>query len=110
MYATFRSTGGAPVWGAGDCVGLRDFSWVPKAGVYAVREGPVLAANLRAAMAGDTHRGATIYKPQKSYLSILDSADGRAIMRWKGRVFRGRAALWLKSYIDKKFVDRYRQG
>ena len=96
--------------GAGDCVALRDFPRVPKAGVYAVCEGPVLEANLRAAMAGDTHRGLTLYHPQSSYLSILDTADGRAIMRWKGHVFRGRAALWLKSYIDSRFVDRYRQG
>ena len=108
--STLRSISGAPVWGAGDCVALRDFPWVPKAGVYAVREGPVLAANLRAAMTGNTHRGAVTYQPQPSYLSILDTADGRAIMRWKGHVFRGRAALWLKSYIDSRFVDRYRQG
>ncbi len=108
--STLRSTGGAPVWGAGDCVALRDFSWVPKAGVYAVREGPVLSANLRSAMAGDTPRGAVTYLPQQSYLAILDTADGRAIMRWKGRVFRGRAPLWLKSFIDSRFVDRYRLG
>ncbi|MEO7360885.1 MAG: FAD-dependent oxidoreductase, partial [Gemmatimonadaceae bacterium] len=108
--STLRSTSGGPVWGAGDCVALRDFPWVPKAGVYAVREGPVLTENLRAAMASDTHRDAAIYQPQKSYLSILETADGRAIMRWKGRVFHGRAALWLKSYIDSGFVARYRQG
>ena len=106
--STLRSIGGAPVWGAGDCVGLRDFPWIPKAGVYAVREGPVLTENLRAALAGDTHRDAAIYQPQQSYLSILETADGSAIMRWKGHVFRGRAALWLKSYIDSGFVDRYR--
>jgi len=78
--SALRSIGGAPVWGAGDCVGLRDCPWVPKAGVYAVREGPVLAENLRSAMAGHTHRAAAIYQPQQSYLSILVTADGRAIM------------------------------
>ncbi len=108
VSSTLRSTGGAPVWGAGDCIALRDFPWVPKAGVYAVREGPVLAVNLRAAMAGEADRDAATYEPQQSYLSILDTADGRAIMRWKGRVIRGRVPLWLKSYIDSRFVDRYR--
>lgn len=106
--ATLRSSGGAPVWGAGDCIALRGYPWVPKAGVYAVREGPVLARNLRAAMAGSAQRDAARYRPQRSYLSILDTADGRAIMRWKGHVFRGRAALWLKAYIDSRFVNRYR--
>lgn len=81
---------------------------MPKAGVYAVREGPVLTENLRAAMAGDTRGAAATYQPQHSDLSVLDTADGSAIMRWKGRVFRGRAALWLKLYIDSRFVDRYR--
>ncbi|MEO7360497.1 MAG: hypothetical protein ABI120_09205, partial [Gemmatimonadaceae bacterium] len=110
VSSTLRSTNGAPVWGAGDCVALRDFPWVPKAGVYAVREAPVLSANLRVAMTGETHRDAATYEPQQSYLSILDTADGRAIMRWKGCVFRGRAALWLKSQIDSQFVARYRPG
>jgi NADH dehydrogenase FAD-containing subunit len=105
--STLRSIGGAPVWGAGDCIGLRDFPWVPKAGVYAVREGPVLTKNLRAAMAGDAKDALATYQPQQSYLSILETADGSAIMRWKGRAFRGRAALWLKSYIDSGFVARY---
>lgn len=108
--STLRSVGGAPVWGAGDCVALRDFPWVPKAGVYAVREGPVLTENLRAAMAGDTLRGVARYQPQRSYLSILDTANGRAIMRWKGRVYHGHAARWLKAYIDTRFIERYRHG
>jgi selenide,water dikinase len=105
--STLRSIGGAPVWGAEDCIALRDFPWVPKAGVYAVREGPLLAENLRAALAGAPDHGATSYHPQQSYLSILDTADGRAIMRWKGHVHCGRAAFWLKSYIDSLFVRRY---
>ena len=106
---TLRSTGGAPVWGAGDCVSLRDAPWVPKAGVYAVRQAPVLAANLRRAMSDGPDAARRTYRPQRSYLALLDTADGRALMRWKGRAWHGRIPLWLKQYIDTRFVRRLGQ-
>jgi NADPH-dependent 2,4-dienoyl-CoA reductase/sulfur reductase-like enzyme len=40
------------VFAAGDCAALREFPETPKAGVYAVRQGPVLASNLRALLDG----------------------------------------------------------
>ena len=104
---TLRSVSGAPVWGAGDCVSLRHAPWVPKAGVYAVREAPVLAANLRQAMSDGPDAARRGYRPQRSYRALLDTADGRALMRWKGRAWHGRAPLWLKRYIDQRFVRRY---
>lgn len=105
--STLRSVNGAPVWGAGDCVSLRDHPWVPKAGVYAVREAPVLAANLRDAVLGGPAAARHTYTPQRSYLAILDTADGRALLRWKRLVLHGRPPLWLKRFIDRRFVRRY---
>lgn len=104
---TLRSVGGAPVWGAGDCVSLRDHPWVPKAGVYAVREAPVLAANLRAALSTGPGPARHVYRPQRGYLAILDTADGRALLRWKKLALEGRPPLWLKRHIDRRFVRRY---
>lgn len=104
---TLRSVSGTPVWGAGDCVSLRHAPWVPKAGVYAVREAPVLAANLRRAMSNGPDAARRVYRPQRSYLALLDTADGRALMRWKGRAWHGRAPLWLKRYIDQRFVRQF---
>ncbi|MBA3890844.1 MAG: FAD-dependent oxidoreductase [Gemmatimonadaceae bacterium] len=104
---TLRSTGGAPVWGAGDCVSLLDHPWVPKAGVYAVRQAPVLAVNLRAALERGATAATRVYSPQRKYLALLDTADGRALMRWRGQVLHGRAPLWLKHFIDARFVRRY---
>ena len=40
------------LFAAGDCAALDAHPWLPKAGVYAVREGPILDANLRARLAG----------------------------------------------------------
>jgi selenide,water dikinase len=102
---TLRAVDGAPVWGAGDCVTLRDFPWTPKAGVYAVRAGPVLAHNLRAAVEGRPPRP---FVPRRETLAILDTADGRAILRWGPLACYGRPAWWLKRWIDTRFVASYR--
>lgn len=101
---TLRVRDGSPIWGGGDCIDLQDLN-LPKAGVYAVREGPVLAHNLRAAIAGRPER---IYTPQDTFLSILNTADGRGLLRWKRVVSHSRVAWWLKDRIDRRFMSRYR--
>jgi selenide,water dikinase len=102
---TLRAVDGAPVWGAGDCATLADHPETPKAGVYAVRQGPVLARNLRAALGAGT---AAPYVPQRAFLSLLNTADGKALLRWHGVVSHSRFAWWLKDRIDRRFVRRYR--
>jgi len=101
---TLRAVGGEPVWGAGDCIALEGHPEMPRAGVYAVRQGPVLARNLRAALEG---REPETYSPQDSFLSIMNTADGRALLRWKGIVTHGRIAWWLKDWIDRRFMRRF---
>ena len=104
--ATLRAADGAPVWGAGDCVALDGAPWVPKAGVYAVREAPVLAHNLR--IAADASGGAPrTYAPQRHLLAALDTADGRAYLHWRGLTTHSRAGLAFKRAIDARFVERY---
>lgn len=99
-----RAIDGTPVWGAGDCVdfGGRD---LPRAGVYAVRQGPVLARNLRAAARGAEPEA---YEPQEGFLSLLNTADGKALLRWKGVVSHSRPAWWLKDAIDRRFLASFR--
>jgi selenide,water dikinase len=104
---TLRVADGAPVWGAGDCVTPRDHPDTPKAGVYAVREAPVLAANLRAACAGSP--AVTRYTPQPHFLALLNTADGRALLRWHGVLSHSRAAWRLKDWIDRRYVRRYQR-
>ena len=102
---TLRSTDGAPVWAAGDCATLAEHPATPKAGVYAVRQGPVLARNLRAALG---QGGPAPYVPQRTFLSLLNTADGKALLRWHGVISHSGAAWWLKDRIDRGFVRRYR--
>lgn len=104
--ATLRSVDGAPVWGAGDCVALDGAAWVAKAGVYAVRQGPVLAHNLRAAVAGGAMRR---YRPQRDFLALLSTEGDAAILRWRGVSAEGRWVERLKARIDRGFVRRYQR-
>jgi selenide,water dikinase len=102
---TLQAVDGSPVWGAGDCVTLARHPEVPRAGVYAVREGPVLARSLRAALGEGDPRP---YTPQRTFLSLLNTADGKALLRWHALVSHSRWAWWLKDRIDRRFVARYR--
>lgn len=105
--AHLRSVDGAPIWGAGDCISLQGFPWMPKAGVYAVRQAPVLVANLRSALEGEEGEEAERYRPQSSFLSLLNTGQGEALLRWKFLVAHGRWPWWLKDWIDRRFMERY---
>jgi len=101
---TLRAVDGSPVWGAGDAVALASRPALAKAGVYAVRAAPILAANLRTVIAGTAP---VAYQPQSHFLAILNTADGKALLRWRGFVSHSRAAWYLKDRIDRQFVRRY---
>lgn len=104
---TLRSVGGGAVWGGGDCVSIRAHPEVAKAGVYAVRQGPVLAANLRTALEAGVAARMRPYVPQPHFLAILNTADGRALLRWHGLTAHTRWAWWLKDTIDRRFMAKY---
>jgi selenide,water dikinase len=93
------------LFAAGDCATLVDYPETPKAGVYAVRQGPVLTDNLRATLRGAPLR---TYRPQIDFLTLLNLGDGSALGWWKGLVYGGRLAMSLKDRIDRRFVDRFR--
>jgi NADH dehydrogenase FAD-containing subunit len=100
-----RSVADPRVFAAGDCGTLADFPATPKAGVFAVREGPILYRSLRAALAGGEPPS---YRPQRGFLIILNTGDGRALLSYKGFVSYSRWAFRLKDAIDRRFLARYR--
>ena len=97
-----RSVSHPQVHAVGDCA-----EWaepLPKAGVYAVRMGPVLSRNLRAALgAGE----AVAYHPQQRFLALLATADGSAIASWGRWSLRGRWVWRWKDRIDREFLRRF---
>lgn len=98
-----QSTSHDHVFAAGD-VSSRVDPPHPRSGVYAVRAGPPLLANLRAALAG---RPLTAYTPQKRTLNLLACGDRRAIGSW-GRFSAEGAWVWRwKDHIDRRFIQTY---
>lgn len=94
------------LFAVGDCArfGSRD---LPKAGVHAVRQAPVLFENLRR-RAGDRARSLRTYEPQKNFLTLLNLGDGTALGTKWGLVVGGRWVRWLKDAIDRRFVEGFR--
>ncbi len=89
------------IFATGDCATMQE-SPREKAGVFAVRQGPVLAENLLRRAAGQALKA---YHPQTAYLTLLSTGDGRAIAA-RGAFFalEGRwVALW-KDWLDRRFV------
>lgn len=100
---TLQAVGQPAVFAAGDVASLLPDP-LPKAGVVAVRQGPVLARNLRAAAEG---RELERYVPQREWLVLLSLGDGRALGTRNGLVFGGRWVWWWKDWIDRRFMARY---
>lgn len=104
---TLRSPSHPELFAAGDCAGFMSGQAVPKAGVYAVRQGPVLAANLRAVLTGQGPLQP--YRAQRGFLSLMNAGDGTAVGSWKGLTFQGRSMWRLKDAIDRRFMARFQR-
>lgn len=102
--STLLVVGHDDLFAVGDCATLIDHPDTPKAGVYAVRQGPVLTHNLRARLAGETMRE---YRPQSDFLTLLNLGDGTALGAKKGLSFQGRWVMRLKDRIDRRFMQRF---
>jgi selenide,water dikinase len=98
---TLQVEGADRLFAVGDCASL---TGMQKAGVYAVRSGPILVDNLRRALAGRPLRS---YDPQREFLSLLNLGDGTALGIKRGLTFEGRWVMRLKDRIDRRFMERY---
>ena len=101
--AALRAAGRANVFAAGDMVAF-DPAPLTRSGVYAVRAGPVLAANLRATLAGAPLQS---YRPQRNALYLVSTGEPYAIATRNGLTAEGAWAWQLKDRIDRRFMDRY---
>jgi selenide,water dikinase len=104
---TLESPSHPGLFASGDCAGFTSGQHVPKAGVYAVRQGPVLRDNLRARLTGEGPLRP--YSAQRDFLSLLNAGDGTAVGAWKGLAVQGRAVWKLKDAIDRRFMERFQR-
>jgi len=94
------------VFAAGDCAG-NAADPRPKSGVFAVRQGPVLAANLLRASRGEPLLS---FHSSSGALAILNCGGRRALASWRGHAFSGRWVWGWKDWLDRRFLRRYRGG
>jgi pyridine nucleotide-disulfide oxidoreductase family protein len=92
------------IFAVGDCATVID-NPMPKAGVFAVRQGAALTENLRR-----TFRGMPMlpHQPDRTFLTILMTGDGSAIAG-RGAWFASEGAwVWhWKDWIDRRFMRRF---
>jgi selenide, water dikinase len=91
------------IFAVGDCAHL-SHAPRPKAGVFAVRQAPVLLHNLRARASGGSLKA---FHPQSDYLKLISMGDKMAVADKFG-LRAGGGWLWhLKDRIDRKFMAKF---
>ncbi|MCL4744701.1 MAG: FAD-dependent oxidoreductase [Burkholderiaceae bacterium] len=116
IRSDLRSASHPAVFAAGDCATFIDQS-VPKSGVHALRQGPVLARNLArglcaangGAPASALAVAAERFAPRRWTLALLNRCDGSAIGAWGPLGFAGEWAWRWKDRIDRRFMARFDQ-
>lgn len=104
MDPTLRSVSHPEVLAAGDCATIDGLRY-PKSGVYAVRQGPVLAANLRALL---VEAQLLQYTPQPRSLALISTGARHAVASYGAVSFHGNWVWRWKDRIDRQFMARYR--
>jgi len=97
-----QSTSHADVFGAGDVVSFQPRP-LAKAGVFAVREGPVLARNLLGPPDGALHA----YQPQRRFLTLISTGNKHAVGARGSLWVRGDWVWRWKDRIDRRWMRMY---
>jgi selenide,water dikinase len=104
IRSTLQVVGHDDLFAVGDCGTLIDHPLTPKAGVYAVRQGPFVTENIRRRLAGLPQRAFT---PQSDFLTLLNLGNGTALgAKWRFSFEGGWVMRW-KDSIDRRFMRRF---
>lgn len=103
VAATLQSVSHETIFAAGDLASTP--TGAPRAGVTAVRQGRVLAANLRRSVQDQALRR---FEPPRHALALISTGDRRAVASRGLALAPAGHWLWrIKDHIDRRFVARY---
>jgi selenide, water dikinase len=91
------------VFAAGDIASMVNYR-LEKAGVFAVRQGKPLTANLRRAVEGISLEA---YRPQTSWLALISTGDKYAVASRSWLGFSGERVWQWKDWIDRRFMAKF---
>jgi selenide,water dikinase len=98
-----RCAGSDSVFAVGDIANMVNDPR-PKAGVYAVRQGPALYENIKRTLLGKKLKR---FKPQKEFLSIVTTGGKHAVAAKNGLSLSGAWVWQWKNWIEKKFMKQF---
>lgn len=102
VNAALQSTSHPFVFASGDCAGFDPP--LPKAGVYPVKQGPLLARNLAAAANGAPFAR---YTPQRRALGLFATGPKHAIASYGSLALSGEWVWRWKDRIDRGFIQKH---
>jgi selenide, water dikinase len=100
---TLQAIGHKNIFAVGDCATMLQHPR-EKSGVFAVRQGPVVARNIRRRAAG---KPALRHIPQRKFLSLVSLGEKSAIASRGSFAAKGRWAWSWKDTIDRKFMTLF---
>jgi len=105
VQPTLQSINQPTIFAAGDCAVI-DQQPLPRAGVYAVRQAKILAANLQRAVTGAPLK---LWRAQKRFLSLLSAGNGDAAGSRGIFTVQGPWVWRWKDHIDRRFMAMFEQ-